>query len=137
MGLVSPPSNILTWKNSNSLLLCGGLLCFLYYSHTFLLTLLIIRHAEEFPHTKQFSVTPAGCPTIKPHSNTVYLKIVADSVASGLNTPPSTPAAPKMVSILLRMLIASRRSQLPTTSAQYRATNQRVPRPSSQAPSAY
>ena len=61
-----PSRNILNWKISSFLLLCRCFLCLLYYSHTFLSTLLIIKRAEEFPHTKQFSVTPAGCPTIKP-----------------------------------------------------------------------
>ena len=62
------------------LFLVSPLLLTHFPSHT-----LITKCVEDFPHTKQFSVTPAGCPIVKLNSNTLYLKIVADSTASGLN----------------------------------------------------
>lgn len=42
-------------------LLCASCI---FTQNTWLLTLVVTKWVEVFPHNKRFSVTPAGCPTI-------------------------------------------------------------------------
>lgn len=51
-------------KNSSSSLLCFFPVCLHYYLHRTLLTLVVTKCVEVFPHTKQFTAVPARCFTM-------------------------------------------------------------------------
>ena len=69
--------------------------CFTFTQKTLFLPLLV----SKCDHAKQFSMTPAGCPTIQLSSHTVLLERASDSTGEGLNPktllPPTSDACHK------------------------------------------
>ena len=49
------------------------------------MTLLVTKCVREFFHTRQFSVTPAGCPAFQPSCDTVCLEIISAPTGKGLD----------------------------------------------------
>ena len=60
--------------------------------------LLVTKCVEVFLHTKQFSETQAGCPSIELNSDALYLEIAANPTGEGFSParrPPSCPPLPR------------------------------------------
>ena len=81
LGYIKPKEE----KHKSILSTLMSVLCvsFAFMENTSLLTFLVTKCVEILSHTKQFSATPAGCPTIQLNSDTVYTKIALDPTVHG------------------------------------------------------